>query len=185
MAPPLVGVVDSAPVSVIELPEDSELRDDVRRLLPLIAPPGREPAATMRLLARQPELLGPFLGWAAALALQGTLPKREHEIVALRVAHNCASRYEFWEHSAYARDAGLSDDEIVGTTTNDHPWNDRDGLLVRAADELDALSTLEDATVDALQREFDPAQVVEILFVVGQYTMLSLVANAAGLTAPT
>jgi len=46
------------------------------------------------------------------------------------------------------------------------------------------LSTLEDPTVDALGQEFDAAQVVEILFVVGQYTMLSLVANAAGLAAP-
>jgi alkylhydroperoxidase family enzyme len=184
MAASASPVVDSASVSGIELPDDSELRDDVRQLLPLIAPPGREPAATMRLLARQPELLSPFLGWAAALALHGTLPKREHEIVALRVAHNCASDYEFWEHSAYAREAGLTEAEISGTTTNDHPFDERDALLVRAADELDALSTLEDATVDALIREFDAAQVVEILFLVGQYTMLSLVANAAGLTAP-
>ena len=72
----------------------------------------------------------------------------------------------------------------TGTTTNDHPWSARDALLVRAADELDALSTLEDPTVAALGREFDPAQVVDILFVVGQYTMLSLVANAAGIAAP-
>ena len=177
-------MVDCAAVAGIELPEDRDLRDDVRELLALIAPPGREPAATMRLLARQPDLLGPFLGWAAALALQGTLPKREHEILALRTAHNCASSYELWEHSAYARDAGLTAAEITGTTTNDHPWGDRDALLVRAADELDALSTLEDATADALAREFDAAQVVEILFVIGQYTMLSAVANAAGLTAP-
>ena len=168
----------------IDLPEDAELRSDVRDLLPLIAPPGRDPAATMRLLARAPDLLGPFLGWAAALALHGTLPKREHEILALRVAHNCASSYEFWEHAAYAREAGVTEADIAGTTTNDHAWNARDALLVRAADELDALSTLEDPTVDALAREFDAAQVVEILFVVGQYTMLSLVANAAGLTAP-
>jgi 4-carboxymuconolactone decarboxylase len=168
----------------IELPSDDELRGDVRDLLPLIAPPGREPAATMRLLGRAPDLLGPFLGWAAALALQGTLPKREHEILALRVAHNCASSYEFWEHAAYAREAGVTEADIAGTTTIDHPWSERDALLVRAADELDALSTLEDPTVDALGREFDAEQVVEILFVVGQYTMLSLVANAAGLTAP-
>jgi 4-carboxymuconolactone decarboxylase len=171
-------------VAGIELPQDAELRDDVRELLPLIAPPGREPAATMRLLARAPELLVPFLGWAAALAFHGTLPKRDHEILALRVAHNCASTYEFWEHAAYAREAAVPEDDILGTTTNDHPWNHRDSLLVRAADELDALSTLEAPTVDALGREFDATQIVEILFVVGQYTMLSLVANAAGLAAP-
>src|SRR4029078_5438639 len=107
-----------------------------------------------------------------------------HEMLPLRGAHNCASSYELWEHAAYARAAGVTEADIAGTTTNDHPWNDRDALLVRAADELDALSTLEEPTVDALRREFDASQVVEILFVVGQYTMLSLVANAAGLAAP-
>ena len=93
----------------IPLPEPAALRDDVRELLPLIAPPGREPARTMRLLALQPELLGPFLGWAAALALRGALPKRDQEILALRVAHNCASDYELWEH---ADDNDLSEGEI-------------------------------------------------------------------------
>jgi alkylhydroperoxidase family enzyme len=168
----------------MRLPEPAELRADVRELLPLIAPPGRAPAETMQILARQPDLLAPFLGWAAALALQGTLPKRDHEILALRVAYNCASEYELAEHTAYARDAGLTDDEIARLATVDGPWSEDDTLLIRTADELDSLSALEDATYDALAARYDDAQLVELLFVVGQYTMLSLVANAAGLTAP-
>jgi 4-carboxymuconolactone decarboxylase len=168
----------------MRLPEPSELRDDVRELLPLIAPPGRAPAETMRILARQPDLLAPFLGWAAALALQGTLPKREHEILALRVAYNCASEYELAEHAAYARDAGLTDDEIARLATVDGPWSEDDALLIRAADELDSLAGLDDGTYDALAARYDDGQLVELLFVIGQYTMLSLVANAAGLSAP-
>jgi len=78
----------------IPVPEPSELRDDVAQLLPLIAPPGREPARTMAILGRQPELLSPFLAWAAALALQGVLPHRDHELLALRVASNCGSAFE-------------------------------------------------------------------------------------------
>jgi 4-carboxymuconolactone decarboxylase len=171
-------------VTGVPLPDPGALRDDVRELLPLIAPPGREPAQTMRLLAAQPDLLAPFLGWAAALALEGTLSTRDHEILALRVAHNCASDYERWEHTAYAREAGLTEEEIRGITTNDFAWNEHDALLLRAADELDALSTLEDATLAALRELHDDAQIVELLFVVGQYTMLSLVANAARLRAP-
>ena len=46
----------------ISIPQPSELRDDVAQLLPLTAQPGREPAKTMAILARQPELLAPFLG---------------------------------------------------------------------------------------------------------------------------
>lgn len=168
----------------MRLPQPSELRDDVRELLPLIAPPGRAPAETMQILARQPDLLAPFLGWAAALALQGTLPKRDHEILALRVAYNCASEYELAEHAAYALDAGLTDEEITRLGTVDGPWSEDDTLLIRAADELDSLSGLEDATYHALAARYDDGQLVELLFVIGQYTMLSLVANAAGLSAP-
>jgi alkylhydroperoxidase family enzyme len=168
----------------ITLPEPAELRADVRDLLPLIAPAGRAPAETMQILARQPDLLAPFLGWAAALALEGHLPRRDHEILALRVAYNCASDYELAEHAAYARDAGLSDAEIARLATVDGSWSEADAALIRAADELDALSTLTDATFAELARRYDAGQLVEILYVIGQYTMLCLVANAAGLTAP-
>ena len=168
----------------IELPDPSELRDDVAALLPLIAPPGREPAQTMQILARQPDLLSPFLGWAAALALNGTLPKRDHEILALRVAYNCASDYELAEHAEYARGAGLTEEEIARIATVDYAWSEDDAVLIRAADELDSLSRLEDATFAALAARYDDAQLVELLFVIGQYTMLSLVANAAGLAVP-
>jgi alkylhydroperoxidase family enzyme len=169
----------------IPVPRADELRDDVAALLPLIAPPGREPARTMAVLGRQPELLSPFLGWAAALALNGVLPHREHELLALRVAWRCGSHFEWAEHVEYARAAGLRDDEISavaadGVTT----WSDGDAALLRAADELLATQDVSDATWAALAAHHDAAALVEILFVVGQYTMLSMVANAAGIAAP-
>ena len=97
----------------IPLPAPRELRADVAELLSLTAPPGREPPGTMAVLARQPDLLSPFLGWAAALALNGALPKRDHELLALRVAWNCRSAFEWGEHVEYARAAGLDDGEVA------------------------------------------------------------------------
>src|SRR5437763_5095009 len=97
----------------IPVPRSDELRADAKQLLALTAPPGREPARTMAVLARQPELLSPFLGWAAALALNGVLHHRDHELLALRVAWRCRSEFEWAEHVAYARAAGLRDDEIA------------------------------------------------------------------------
>ena len=91
----------------IPVPAGEELRTDVAELLPLIAPPGREPAHTMAVLARQPDLLSPFLGWAAALALRGVLSHRDHELLALRAASNCGSEFEWVEHVEYARDGGV------------------------------------------------------------------------------
>jgi alkylhydroperoxidase family enzyme len=169
----------------IPTPEPGELRADVAELLPLIAKPGREPARTMEALARQPDLLAPFLGWAAALALNGVLTHREHELLALRAASNCGSEFEWVEHVEYAREAGLTDDEIesVAGLMSDGAWTEAEQALLRAADELHVDRDITDATWKVLAAHFDPPALVEILFVVGQYTMLSMVANAAGIPA--
>src|SRR2546423_13055132 len=139
----------------------------------------------MAILARQPELLSPFLGWAAALALQGVLPHRDHELLALRVASNCGSEFEWVEHAEYARAASLSDDEIahVAQPVDDGTWSETERALLRAADELTTDHDVSDAAWAVLARHYDQPALVEILFVVGQYTMLSMVANAAGMPA--
>jgi alkylhydroperoxidase family enzyme len=156
----------------------------VAELLQLIAPPGREPARTMAVLARQPDFLSPFLGWAAALALNGTLPKRDHELLALRAAWNCRSEFEWGEHAEYARAAGLTDAEILATAGDPDAFVPTEAALLHAADELHAGSDVTDATWGVLAAHYDDTQLVEILFVVGQYTMLSMVANAAQVGLP-
>jgi alkylhydroperoxidase family enzyme len=168
----------------IPVPRGGELRDDVAQLLRLIASPGREPARTMAVLAHQPDLLSPFLGWAAALALQGVLSHREHELLALRVAWNCKSDFEWGEHVEYARAAGITDEEIAAVGRDDTTWSARDAVLLHAADDLHVGCDVADATWSELAAHFDPPALVEILFVVGQYTMLSMVANAAGIEVP-
>jgi 4-carboxymuconolactone decarboxylase len=169
----------------VEVPEAEELRPDAAELLTLIAPPGKEPARTMAVLARQPDLLAPFLGWAAALALNGVLPHRDHELLALRAASNCGSEFEWVEHADYARAAGLTEAEIaaVREPVGAGPWTAVERALLGAADELHRGHDVTDATWTALAAHYDPPALVEIVFVVGQYTMLSMVANAAGIPA--
>jgi alkylhydroperoxidase family enzyme len=139
----------------------------------------------MAVLARQPDLLSPFLGWAAALALNGVVSKRDHELLALRAAHNCRSEFEWVEHADYARGAGLTDAEIdaVAQPIADHAWTDAERALLQAADELHATQNVSDATWARLAAHYDAPALVELLFVVGQYTLLSMFANAAGIEA--
>ncbi len=136
----------------------------------------------LRTVAHHPHLLEPFLGFSATLALRGTLPRRDSELLALRAAWNCRSPFEWGHHVLYARAEGLTDVEIarVAGAPAHAEWSSRDRLLLVAADELHARQQLSGATWDALRAEFDDAQLVEIPFVVGHYTMLSMVANATG-----
>src|SRR5690242_11645006 len=152
----------------IPVPHREELREDVAQLLPLIAPAGREPARTMAVLARQPDLLSPFLGWAAALALHGTLSHRDHELLALRAAYQCGSDFEWVEHAEYARAAGLDDAEIEAVR---HPsvtdrWSERERALLDAADQLIAGFDVNDDTWAELVAHYEAPALVELLFVV-------------------
>ena len=153
-------------------------------LLDLAASATGHTPGTITVLAHQPALLGPFLGWAAALALNGVLPKRDHELLALRAAVNCRSAFEWDEHVGFARGVGLTDDEIamVKAGPEDPGWAPEEAALLRAADELSRECTISEATWAQLAARYDPAALVEIPFVVGQYTMLSMVAN--GLNIP-
>lgn len=173
--------------SRIPIPTASELRADAAELLPLIAQPGREPARTMAVLARQPDLLAPFLGWAAALALNGVLSKRQHELLALRAAWTCRSAFEWVEHVEYARAAGISHEEIAAVAQpviDADRWLPVERGMLRAADELHGQSDITDETWSVLTESLEPPALVELLFVVGQYTMLSMVANSAGIVPP-
>ena len=144
-------------------------------------PPGG-PLNILRTIAHHPRLLEPFLGFAATLALGGTLPRRDSELLALRAAWNCRSAFEWGHHVHYARAAGLSEDEIarVGGGAPEDGWAGRERVLLQAADELHARQDVSDQTWKQLTDHFDESQLVEIPFVVGNYTMLSMVANATG-----
>jgi len=147
--------------------------------LAFTAPEGGQVPITMAALAHCDTLFAPFLGWASALALQGALPRRDHELLALRAAHNSASAFEWDEHSVFARRAGLSDAEIarVRNGPDAEGWAAFDATLLRAADELHRMFSLTPSTWAELSARYDTAQLVEAVFVVGQYTMLSMVAN--------
>jgi alkylhydroperoxidase family enzyme len=168
----------------IALPDDPPR--EIADLLALTARAGGEPARTIAALAHDPPLVAPFLTWSAALALEGVLPHREHELLALRVAWRCRSAFEWGEHVEYARGAGVTDEEIrrIAGPPDAPGWSDRDRVLLRAADELHAECTVTDTTWTALAAAHDVAALVELTYVVGQYTMLSMVANALGLGAP-
>jgi len=130
--------------------EPDEMADDARRVLGVTvsrvagdeagggAPPRTKPLHILTVMAHHPTFLGPFIEWATALAQHGLLTRREQEILALRVALNCASEFEWGHHVVYARAAGMTEDDIdrVVTGPEASAWSDSERALIRAADEL-------------------------------------------------
>ena len=167
--------------------DESQWSEETRKILgdatPAAASPdGHGPPNILYTIAHHPTLLPPFLQFTGALALQGLLPRGDAELLALRAAWNCRSAFEWGHHVEYGLAHGLTNEEIQRIAAGpDHAdWGARERLLLRVADELHAHQQLTDETFAALREQWNDAEIVEIVFVVGNYTMLSMVANATG-----
>jgi alkylhydroperoxidase family enzyme len=77
---------------------------------------------------------------------------------------------------------GLTDQDlrqiIKGPDSLD--WNPRDRLLLKAADELHAAAFLTDETWNALAAAYDIKQMMDLVFTVGQYNLVSMALNSFG-----
>ncbi len=163
-----------------------DVSTEVADLLALATAPYRPTPGTIEVLAHRPAMLSSFLTWARVLAREGVLSRHDHEILALRASLNCRSPFEWGEHLIFARGAGLSDGDIDGIVAGpDAPgWELHEAALLRAADQLHHGFEIDDATWNDLAARYDEGQLVEIVYVVGQYTMLSMVANGLQVSVP-
>ena len=111
-----------------------------------------------------------------------SLPPRHRELLILRTGWNCQSEYEFAQHARYGRSVGLSDEEIrrVAAGPEDEGWDPFDASLLRAADELHGDAFISDATWDALAERYSVQQLMDAVFTVGAYHIVSMALNSFG-----
>jgi hypothetical protein len=78
--------------------------------------------------------------------------------------------------------AGLTDAEIQRIVDGPEAagWTPFDAALVRAVDELHADAIVSDATWRALSARYDTAQLMDVVFTVGQYNLISMALNTLG-----
>jgi alkylhydroperoxidase family enzyme len=146
----------------------------------LAAATGGRPANVFTTLGRNRRLFRRWLRFAAALMPGGSLPRIDSELVILRVAHNCASDYEWRHHERLGRLAGLSaaDVERVRQGPDADAWTPRQRLLLRAADALHADRDLPDDLWAPLRAELPETDIIELCLLVGHYEMLAMTLNA-------
>jgi alkylhydroperoxidase family enzyme len=111
---------------------------------------------------------------------RGTLPRADTELLILRVAHNCASAYEWGHHVRLGRQAGLSDADIecVRVGPGAEGLAPRQAALLRAADELHEDRAIGDASWAELRAELDDKLLIELCLLVGHYEMLAMTLNS-------
>lgn len=161
--------------------EDCE--PEVQRMLARVpADADGEPLRVFSTLATHGPLFAAWLPFGGQLLSSGRLAHRDRELLILRTAWLCRAEYEWGHHVPLGKRAGLTDEQITAVTTGpaDPLWDDADALLLAAVDELHADSRVGEATYAALAQRFEPAEVVELLMVIGHYHMVGFVLNSAG-----
>ena len=134
-------------------------------------------------LARHIEAAEKFNVWAYhVMGDSSKLDGRHREILILRVGWLCDSEYEWGQHKIFAKNEGLSDEEIerikIGSQADD--WSDIERALLDAADELHENSFVSDQTWEALSKQYTEQQMMDLVFTVGQYHMVSMALNSFG-----
>lgn len=160
--------------------QDHEWTDEQRELLTK-GNPGRV-LNIFRTLVRHPDLYRRWTPFGTHVLRKSTLSARDRELVILRVGHLCKSGYEFHQHTIIGKQAGLSDAEIerikVGPSAPE--WSTLDRALLHATDELKQDAFITDATWNALCEHYNEKQMIDLIFTVGQYAMVSMALNSLG-----
>jgi len=136
----------------------------------------------LKTLVRYPDLLKAWVGFANHIMFGSSLAPRDREIAILRIGWLCQSGYEFGQHILMGQEAGLNDDEIraIAEGPNTGSWSAAEQALIKATDELHNDAFVSDATFADLQTHFSEQQILDIVFTVGQYNMVSMALNTAG-----
>ncbi len=132
-------------------------------------------------LARHPKLLKRWGVFGTHVLYRNSLPSRERELLILRTGWLCRSEYEWGQHVIIARAAGVTDDEIERVRKgHEAGWDEDDAALIQAVDELHDDAFIRDVTWQALSKRWEIPQLIDIIFTVGQYHIVSMALNTLG-----
>ena len=160
---------------------DGDLDDEGREFLQQVSREGRV-LNIYRTLAAHPKLLKRWGVFGTHVLYKSTLPPRERELLILRTGWLCRSEYEWGQHVIIAKGVGVTDEEIERVKAGPEApgWSTSDEFLLRAADELHFDSFIGDATWEALSEGFNTQQLIDVIFAVGQYHIVSMALNSLG-----
>lgn len=133
-------------------------------------------------LVNHATLFRAWLPFATYVLRDNTLPPRERELVILRIGWLCKSEYEWAQHVRIGKRAGLTDDDVrrIRQGPEAAGLDDLDRLLLVATDELRVDACISEPTWQGLARVYNQRQLMDLVFTVGQYNLVSMALNSFG-----
>ena len=167
--------------SRIKALEADEWSDEARALMQPFVDQGRV-FNIFKTLANHPDLAKRWMVFANHILGKSTLTVRDRELLILRIGYLCQAGYEWGQHVQISRAADMTDEEIRSCKTGSATpgISDKDRFLFKATEELHEDAHVSDATWAALSEHYNTQQMMDIVFTVGQYNLVSMALNSFG-----
>lgn len=134
-----------------------------------------------RVLQHNSKLADAWGGFSKHVLFNQSMPWRDREIAMLRIGWLNKANYEWCQHVKLGRRAGLSDAEIHRVSTGDRDgWPSHEAAVLAAVDELFEQSTISNETWAALNAHYSTEQVLDLIYTIGQYNLVSWFLNSTG-----
>ena len=186
-----IRAIDKSQQKIVRLSEpriypqkESEWDEDARKLIEGFKKISKGPVTNiMATLANYSKLYNRWRVFGNHVLFKSSLPPRDREILILRIGWLCQAEYEWGQHVIIGKQAGLSEEEIIQIIEgpNAKGWDTFDATLLRAVDELYIDSFITDATWQRLSTKYNKHQLIDLVFTVGQYNLVSMVLNTLGI----
>jgi AhpD family alkylhydroperoxidase len=177
LGPPPSGAPRIAPARPAELRPLARMVAHVAGRLTHTGPPN-----IFTTLGQHPRLFRAWLRYSARLMPFGKLPRRDTELVILRVAWQCRCAYEWRQHVPIALRVGLTSDEIAGVAAPGADcFTERQRTLLAVSDELLEQRALTDPTWRAVQATLGNTEAIELCLLIGNYQGLASAIGGLGI----
>jgi alkylhydroperoxidase family enzyme len=139
-----------------------------------------------RVLMNHPKLTRRWTVFAGHVLHKQTLPVRERELLILRIGWLNQAEYEWAQHVEIAKRAGITEAEIERVKEGPKAegpragWSAHEAALLQAADDLFENSVVSDGTWAALAAKYSTEQMMDAVFTIGQYNLVSWALNSFG-----
>ena len=131
---------------------------------------------------RHPDLFRRYSPLGVHILAKSTLSAHDRELAILRIGARNRCEYEFAQHAPIGIEAGLTSEEVVRVHAGpaDPSWRPHDRALLCAVDDLFERGSITDATWAELATTYDDRQLMDLVFTIGTYNMISWALNSFG-----
>ncbi|MBW2180444.1 MAG: carboxymuconolactone decarboxylase family protein [Deltaproteobacteria bacterium] len=156
---------------------DKEQNQIMNRNFPDLVPPNIH-----KTIIHHTKLMKRWMVFANHVLNKSSLPGREREMAILRTGWLCRAGYEWAHHVEIGKREGLTQEEIeaIKHGPDAQVWSAVDRSLLRAVEELLNDCFISDDTWNTLSQKFNQQQLMDIVFAVGNYNLVSMALNTFG-----